>query len=109
LEVSRQATETARHILSLRERHRQVITDHFGRAAGNGHRVLEYLYQHPIVAVTELRELIQTSYPAANNLVTQFVTHGVLHEMTGQKRNRRFVYRDYVDLFYDTQERAVPR
>lgn len=108
-EVSRQATETARHILSLRERHRQVITDHFGRAAGNGHRVLEYLYQHPIVAVTELRELIQTSYPAANNLVTQFVTHGVLHEMTGQKRNRRFVYRDYVDLFYDTQERAVPR
>jgi len=108
-EVSRQATETARHILLLRERHRQVITDHFGRAAGNGHRVLEYLYQHPIIAVTEIRDLIQTSYPAANNLVTQFVNHGVLHEMTGQKRNRRFLYRDYVDLFHDTRERAVTR
>jgi len=100
-EVSQQATETARQILLLRERHRQIITDSFGRAAGNGHRVLEHLYQHPIVAVTEVQELIQTSYPAANNLVAQFVTHGVLHEMTGQKRNRRFIYRDYIDLFHD--------
>ncbi|MGE0040768.1 MAG: Fic family protein [Vicinamibacterales bacterium] len=105
-EVSQQATDTARRILSLRERHRQVITDGFGRAAGNGHRVLEHLYQHPIVAVPAIRDLIQTSYPAANNLVTQFVRHGVLHEMTGQKRNRRFVYRDYVDLFYDPRERT---
>jgi Fic family protein len=109
LEVSQQATETARRVLSLRERHRQVITDAFGRAAGNGHRALEHLYQHPIVAVNEVRDLIGTSYPAANNLVTQFVTHGVLHEMTGQKRNRRFVYFDFVDLFYDTPEGPDPR
>ena len=104
VEVSQQATETARSIISLRERHRQLIIDVFVRAAGNGHRVLERLYQHPIVAVTEVRDLIGTSYPAANNLVRQFVTHGVLHEMTGQKRHRRFIYRDYVDLFHDAQE-----
>ncbi len=108
VEVSQQATDTAPRILSLRERHRQIITDSFGRAAGNGHRVLEYLYQHPIVAVTEVRDLIQTSYPASNNLVTQFVTHGVLREMTGQRRNRRFVYREYVDLFYETDAGSTP-
>lgn len=105
-EVSQQATETARRILALREHHRQLITDEFGRAAGNGHRVLEYLYQHPIVAVTELQALIETSYPAANNLVAQFERHGVLHEITGQKRHRRFMYRDYVDLFHDTPKGA---
>jgi Fic family protein len=101
IEVSQQAAETARRILSLRERHRQTITEEFGRAAGNGHRVLEHLYQHPIVAVTEVRDLIQTSYPAANNLMTQFVKHGILHEITGQKRHRRFLYRDYINLFHD--------
>lgn len=106
-EVSRQATETARQILSLRERHRQTITDEFGRAAGNGHRVLEHLYQHPIVSVNQVREIIQTSYPAANNLVGQFVRHGILHEMTGQKRNRRFLYREYVDLFHDPPPQAT--
>ena len=100
-EVSQQATETARRILSLRERHRQLIADALGRAAGNGHRVLEHLYQHPIVAVTEIQDLNETSYPAANNLVAQLVAHGVLHEITGQKRNRRFIYSEYVELFYD--------
>jgi len=104
IEVSQQATETARLILSLREHHRLVITETFGRAAGNGHRVLEHLYQHPIIGVTAIQDLIQTSYPAANNLIAQFVRHGVLSEMTGQKRNRRFIYRDYIDLFHDARE-----
>jgi hypothetical protein len=67
-------------------------------------RMLEHLYQHPIVAVTEVRDLIGTSYTAANSLVMQFETHGVLHEITGQKRNRRFIYRDYVDLFHDAPQ-----
>jgi Fic family protein len=101
-EVSQQATETARRVLSLREHHRQIITDEFGRAAGNGHRVLEHLYQHPIISVTDVQHLIHTSYPAANNLVNQLVTQGVLDEMTGQKRNRRFIYREYIDLFHDS-------
>ena len=103
-EVSQQATETARRILTLRETHRQIITEKMGRAAGNGHRVLEHLYQHPITSVREVRQLIQTSNPAANNLVNQFETHGLLQEMTGQKRNRRFIYRDYIDLFHDGEE-----
>src|SRR5437762_763146 len=42
-QVSAQATETARRILALREEHRSRITDHFGRAAGHGHRVLDPL------------------------------------------------------------------
>ncbi|MGH8473568.1 MAG: Fic family protein, partial [Gammaproteobacteria bacterium] len=44
-EVSRQATDTARRILALREAHRQSVTEQLGRAAGNGHRVLESLYK----------------------------------------------------------------
>jgi len=100
-EVSQQATETARRVLQMREQHRQLITDQFGRAAGNGHRVLEHLYLHPIVSIAEVRQHIHTTYPAANNLVAQFTASGLLHEMTGQKRNRRFIYRDYIELFHD--------
>ncbi|MCZ7568250.1 MAG: Fic family protein [Ardenticatenaceae bacterium] len=105
-EVSQQATYTARRILMLREQHRQIITAQLGRAAGNGHRVLEYLYQHPIVSVTEVQELIGTTYPAANHLVMRLVEQGILHEFTGQKRNRRFIYRDYTNLFHDEPQEA---
>lgn len=100
-EVSQQATDTAWHIQNLREQHRQIITDRFGRAAGNGHRLLELLYQNPIVQVADVEALIKTTYPAANNLVGKFVIHGVLQEMTGQKRNRRFLYQRYIALFHD--------
>lgn len=100
-EVSQQATETARRILLLREEHRQLVTDRLGRAAGNGHRLLEQLFRQPIVSVTEIQTLIETTYPAANNLVQQFEAHGVLREMTGQRRNRRFIYQPYIDLFHN--------
>lgn len=101
VEVSGQATKTARRILMLRETHRQTITERFGRAAGNGHRVLEHLYEHPIVSVKDVQELIGTTYQAANELVSKFVDNAVLEEITGQTRNRRFMYRSYIDLFRD--------
>ncbi len=101
VEVSKQATETARRILTLRETHRLTITESFGRAAGNGHRVLEHLYEHPIVSVNEIQDLIGTTYAAANLLVGKFVSSGILKEITGQARNRKFMYQTYIDLFRD--------
>ena len=102
VEVSWQATETARRILSLREDHRHTITEHLGRAAGNGHRVLDHLYQHPIVSVSDVRKLIEVSNPAANNLVARLVDTDVLREYTGYSRNRKFIYQSYIDLFHES-------
>jgi Fic family protein len=101
IEVSRQATETARQILNLREDHRRAITDNLGRASGNGHRVLEHLYEHPIVSVKEVQALIGTTFPAANDLVSKFCDNGILEEITGQTRNRKFSYQSYIRLFHE--------
>lgn len=103
VDVSRQATDTARRILTMREDHRHAITENFGRAAGNGHRVLEYLYECPIVSVSNVQDLIGTTYAAANNLVARMVNHGILQEYTKQARNRRFMYQSYINLFHDTE------
>jgi Fic family protein len=102
-EVSAQATDTARRILALREEHRRAIADQLGRAAGNGHRVLEYLYEHPIVSVADVQGLIGTTYTAANELVARLTTAGILQEITGYVRNRRFRYEAYVRLFNEDQ------
>jgi Fic family protein len=98
-EVSAQATETVRRILTLREDHRMLITEHLGHAAGNGHRVLEHLYEHPIISVEQVRRVTGTTYPAANQLVRRLVEQGILTEYTGQKRHRRFRYDAYIRLF----------
>ena len=98
-EVSAQASDTARRVLSLREAHRALIAERLGRAAGGGHRILEHLYARPIVSVNEVRDLLGVTYTAANGLVDRLVDVGVLAEMTGQARNRRFRYAAYIDLF----------
>jgi Fic family protein len=103
-EVSVEAAETARRILALREEHRSAIAVHLGRAAGNGHRVLEHLYKRPILSVNEVRDLIGTTYPAANQLVERMERLGILAEVTGQARNRQFEYAPYVHLFNEDRE-----
>jgi DNA-binding MarR family transcriptional regulator len=101
LEVSLEASATARRVLALREQHRDLIAARLGGAAGNGHRTLEYLFAHPIVSVNEVRQLIGTTYPAANDLVARLLKAGILNEVTGQTRNRRFRYDPYIQLFAD--------
>lgn len=98
-EVSVEAADTARRILVLREGHRRGITEHFGRAAGNGHRVLEQLYEQPIMSVKDVRALIGTTFAGANQIVQRLVDLKILAEITGQARHRRFRYDAYVRLF----------
>ena len=104
LDVSAQAADTARRILALREKHRVLVTERLGYAAGNGHRVLEHLYKRPVVSVADVRRLIGTTYATANNLVARMTDCGILQEFTGQARNRAFDYRDYIALFHDADE-----
>ncbi|HUP60918.1 MAG TPA: Fic family protein [Thermoanaerobaculia bacterium] len=98
-EVAVEAAETARRILQLREQHRAAITERLGRTAGNGHKVLESLYDRPILSVNDVRALTGTTFAAANALVSRLVQVGVLEEMTGYARNRRFRYAPYIALF----------
>lgn len=98
-EVASEATETARRIVSLREEHRRLITNNFGRVAGNGLIILEQLFKSPIITVNKVVDLIGHSYTAANSLITKFIENGLLIEITGHSRNRRFKYSKYIDLF----------
>ncbi|MFM1830739.1 MAG: hypothetical protein RLZZ558_1079 [Planctomycetota bacterium] len=101
LVVADEATETARRIQLLREHHRSLMTQHLGRAAANGLRVLERLFDRPILSVADVQALTGTTYAAANTLVARLVKLGILLEMTGQARHRRFRYEPYVRLFAD--------
>jgi Fic family protein len=101
IEVSREAAETARAVLMLRETHRAAITESLGRAAGSGHKVVESLVDRPILGVKEVKSLTGTTWAAANNLVSRFVDLGILTEVTGYARNRRFRYSPYIELFQE--------
>jgi hypothetical protein len=53
------------------------------------------------ISDSPVRDLLDVSFENANGLVRRLAAHGILHEMTGQCRNRHFVYAPYVALFSD--------
>lgn len=100
-EVANEATETARRIVDMRESHRMRIVTELGRGAANGLGLLESLYQRPIFSVADAAELLGISPAAANTMTDRFVEMGLVREITGNRRNRRFRYDPYIEIFSD--------
>jgi len=104
IEVSREATETAAAILRMREEYRAKIAEHLGRAAGNGQKVMDRLFERPIVTVATVREWLGLTPAGANQIVGRLENIGLLREITGYARNRRFRFDPYLRLFEESEE-----
>lgn len=98
-EVSEEATRTASAILQMREEYRSLITQELGRAAGNGHRIMDKLFDHPLITVATVRDWLDCTAAGANSLVARLAKIGLLCEVTGFARNRRFRFDPYLRLF----------
>lgn len=59
--------------------------------------LLDYLFIKPHVSIQEVAEHFQISYPTSQALIKQFVDIGILKEITGKKRDRRFSYWEFLD------------
>lgn len=98
-EVSEEAIDTSRQIFALREQHTEIVNRSLGSSAASGLRLLDYLYQQPIINVRFVEKRLQSSFVTANKLVEQFVKLNILKETTGGQRNRRYSYLPYLALF----------
>lgn len=103
-ETAEEATATAQAIIRLRETHREIVQQH--NLGMNGLRLLDLLFQRPLVNVTLIREQLGVVYVTANRLVEQFVKIGLLGEITGGQRFRIFRYTPYWKLFEEADEIA---
>ena len=95
--VSEEASQKARRIIDLRDKHRAKIDASKHRVALS-YRLLELLYQSPVVTMPETAKRLQRSRVTANDLIWHFEQLGFLQEITGKTRNRRFRYQPYYDL-----------
>jgi hypothetical protein len=60
---------------------------------------LEYLFEQPILTVRMAEEHLHCAFVTANKVVERFVSLGLIEEITGFQRNRRFRYAPYLALF----------
>lgn len=96
-ETAEEATTTARSIVHLKESHRSLIQDQ--GIGTNGLRLLDLLFHVPLVNVRYVEEHLGIAFITASKLIRQFEALGLLHEVTGGKRNRQFRYSSYLRLF----------
>lgn len=62
-------------------------------------RLLDYLFEQPLITVRVVEKRLQSSYVTAGKLVDQLVELGMLREITGYQRNRRYRYEPYLAFF----------
>lgn len=96
-ETAEEATSTSNAIVELRERHRSLVQEH--RLGSNGLRMLDLLFQRPLINVKLIANAMGVTFATANKLVGEFEQMRLLEETTGGERNRRFRYAPYLSLF----------
>lgn len=97
-EVSQTATNTAQNILKLQQNHRQLISQQSG-GSNNSLLLLDLLFTQPIVNINLVQTHLNSSYNTAKKTVDHFIQLGLLKEITGYQRNRRYRYDPYLALF----------
>lgn len=93
------AVTTLSKILNLKVQIERDMQSNFGRRSASAQVLLNMLFARPIVRVEEAQNICQLSYKAANGLVSRMQEQGILQEITGQSRNRLFVFSKYLAIF----------
>jgi Fic family protein len=97
-EMSEASVTTARTIVSLREEHRLLVAKEI-RNTALAYRLLDQLLEDPLTSVSFVMKRLGCSFVTANKLIQQLEHLGLLKEVTGGQRNRRYRYDPYLLLF----------
>jgi Fic family protein len=97
-ETAKNGTKTFEKIIALRIKSEQKIMS-LGKRAKIGQELLKYLYSQPILNITQIAEKLNIVHNSASTLAKQFEKIGIFEEITGFKRNRLFVFSEYLKLF----------
>jgi Fic family protein len=96
-EVSDEATNTAKLILTMKDKHTEMIKQHI-KNPSNGLKLLERLFESPVVNINKVAEILNVSYPTASALVNEFCDIGLLRMSNNVQRNKKFSYYHYIDI-----------
>ena len=75
-----------------------------GRRAGSLLRLHEVLKARPIISLSEVCNRATLSFPAASSAMKLLVKRGIAREITGKRRNRLFVYDQYLSILNEGTE-----
>ena len=98
IKTAEKGQQTFRDILDLRDEVAGKIVS-LGRKAENARKLIMHLYRKPVLSGAAAPKLLGVTPRAANALINDLERLDVLKEITGFKRNRVYVFEEYLRLF----------
>ena len=100
------AVQTARRLVDLFQQDvRRVQSDaRLGRTGATVQRGLDALRQRPLSSLGQIAGNAGISFPSATKAMRALVDLGIARELTGQRRNRVFVYDAYLNILNEGGE-----
>ena len=81
------------------ERKNEEVAQTLGTRSANALRVLNELYRVPLTDAQRVSAITGISTPSAYKLIEELQRIGLLHEVTGAKRGKIFILKNYFDIF----------
>ncbi|MDD4847639.1 MAG: Fic/DOC family N-terminal domain-containing protein [Bacteroidales bacterium] len=103
-QTASQAVETLSEIIKYKEEIENNIRSTYGKRSTSAILLLHELFKNPFTNINNATEVCNLTYKAANDLVKSLCKDGYLVEITGQNRNRMYVFEDYLKLFTKTED-----
>ncbi len=96
-ETSQEAANTAREIIKLKD---ELITKLYENSISSVYAVklIDLLFETTVISTKDVVEKLKVSTVTANELVRRFVTIGILREITGKQRYKKYIFTDYVEI-----------
>jgi len=96
-ETSEEAGNTARAVIQLKE---DLITKLYESSVVSiyGVKLIDLLFITPLISVKEISDKLNISKEAANELVKKFEKIGILKEITGKQRYKKFSFASYIEI-----------
>ena len=91
------AIEKIKQILLLQESLRKKIIKE-KKASLRSIQLLDILFASPLTTINDIAEKLGISFQAASEQAKLFLALGILEELTGQKRSRRFAFAPYLRI-----------
>ena len=97
-ETAQKGVKTFDAILQLQKNIDTKLKE-LGNRSGDAHKVINYLYDKPIIEAQKLSSVIGKSLKPSYKLISDLENLGILKEITGAERGRLYLFEDYVSLF----------
>lgn len=96
-ETSQEAANTAKEIINLKD---VLITKLYEKSVSSVYAVklIDLLFEIPVISTKDAVEKLKVSTVTANELVRRFVKIGILKEITGKQRYKKYIFTDYVEI-----------